>query len=62
MIKTSVYFKDGMKAVFDADKVVFVPKDITIEAFRELLKLGMRVVWMDNINWAKEENVDDDDE
>ena len=58
--KLTVYFRDNMKAVIDADKVVFVGDSITEPEIWNLLAQGLRVVRWESVNYAKVEVIEND--
>lgn len=60
--KLTVYFRDNMKAVIDADKVAFVDDKTTPEAIWGLLGQGLRIVRWESVNYAKVEVFEDDAE
>ena len=60
--RIAIYFRDGMKAIFDADKVAFVDNRVSAEGIMNLIAQGLRVVRLESVNWVKEEVLTDDAE
>lgn len=57
--KKIIYFRDSMKMVLDADKVVFVSGPVDESRLACWLSQGMRVIRWENVNCVKEDEVDD---